>query len=76
MKEEIQKAEIKNTTPFSIEPGSSITISGASVFKLSLWGKIKQTLMFWRDKTDSYTYNGTYKINKVTETTITFDDDK
>ena len=71
----IQTPEIEktSTTLHSMEPEDTITISGASVFKLSLWGKIKQTLMFWRDKTGSQTYNGTYKINEVTETTLTYD---
>lgn len=62
--------EIPTTTPFSMEPGTKITISGASDFKLNLWGKIKQFLIFWRKKKGSYTYNGTYKINKVTESNL------
>ena len=63
----MNKKEITVTTPFSIEPGQKIIISGASVFKLNLWGKIKQLLMFWRDKEGSKTYNGIYKINEVIE---------
>lgn len=68
--------EITTTMPLSIEAGTIITISGASCFKLSLWSKIKQFLIFWREKKGAQTYNGTYRINKVTETTLVYDEAK
>ncbi len=69
----VKKTEITTTKPFSMKTGQIITISGASNFKLNLWGKIKQFLMFWRDKKGSKTYNGTYRINLVNGTTFVYD---